>query len=76
MAGTFKEILTVAASVFFLGERLSLANCFGLFLCIVGILAYQRLKAAELRRPPQVADREFVEGAAPGRFDPSQQRTG
>ena len=49
VAGVLKELLTVAASVLLLGETLTLSKGTGLLLCLGGILAYQRLKAREMR---------------------------
>ena len=49
VAGVLKELLTVAASVLLLGESLTLSKATGLLLCLGGILAYQRLKAREVR---------------------------
>ena len=49
VAGVLKELLTVAASVALLGESLTSSRAAGLLLCLGGILAYQRLKAREVR---------------------------
>ena len=75
IAGVFKEVLTILASVILLGERLTLFNAAGLAVCLAGIGGYQRLRLAEARlaalaAPPDGGDEcEPVMGMGTGGGD-------
>ena len=49
VAGIFKEVLTVAASAVFLGDRLTIYNVTGLCLCLVGIGLYNRMQLRKMQ---------------------------
>ena len=50
VAGIFKELLTVLASTWLLGDQLTSTNVAGLCLCLVGIGLYNRSQMLELHR--------------------------
>lgn len=49
VAGTFKEIVTVAAAVLFLGENFTWINGMGLLVLILGVVLFNYLKFQKLR---------------------------
>jgi len=50
VAGIFKELLTVLASAWLLGDTLTPTNMAGLAICLLGIALYNRSRLLELRR--------------------------
>lgn len=74
VAGTFKEIVTVAAAVLFLGETFTLVNAAGLVVLIAGVALfnwqkYKKLREQELARMRVMEydeeDHDDEEGARP-----------
>ena len=58
VAGIFKEVLTVLASAWLLGDELTLRKMAGLAICLLGIALYNRSRMKELEREaPQQIDR-------------------
>ena len=47
IAGVFKEVLTISASVVLLGDQLTPFKVAGLGICVLGIAGYQYLKLVE-----------------------------
>jgi len=50
VAGTFKEVVTIVASVFIFGDEFHLINGFGLFVLMIGVGLFNYIKLVGLRK--------------------------
>ena len=62
VAGMFKEVLTVLAGTIVFGDRLAVANVWGVLVTLGGIGWYNWIKIDKMRREMREGEKESVEG--------------